>query len=270
MTQKSLAKIIFPEAENENIIAATKSAKLRQICQPWLEKMPLEKAFNLVKKGEADALIAGIENTTRALVLASWQILGLKQDEKTFGSFFVAKLRDGRELMLTDGGVTKNPSAEQLADTTWQSIMAAQKIWPERKIRAAMLSFSTFGSGGEDASITKIQDALKLLHAKKSEREKASEQEILIEGEMQLDVAINATVGQKKAPQSQVAGKANLLVVPDLNAGNILYKAMEQFAGAVVAGPILTGFKAPVSDLSRGSSLEDVIFTTECLVKLLA
>lgn len=265
MTQKSLAKIIFPEAENENIIAATKSAKLRQICQPWLEKMPLEKAFNLVKRGEADALIAGIENTTRALVLASWQILGLKQGEKTFGSFFVAKLRDGRELMLTDGGVTKNPSAEQLADTTWQSILAAQKIWPERKICAAMLSFSTFGSGGEDASITKIQDALKLLHA-----QKASKQEILIEGEMQLDVAINATVGKKKSPQSQVAGKANLLVVPDLNAGNILYKAMEQFAGAVVAGPILTGFKAPVSDLSRGSSIEDVIFTTECLVKLFA
>ena len=92
----------------------------------------------------------------------------------------------------------------------------------------------------------------------------------IIDGEMQLDAAVNERIGKKKSPQgSEVAGRANVLITPDISSGNILYKSLEQFAGAKLAGPILLGFKKPVSDLSRGSTAEDIIFTTECLVKLI-
>jgi phosphotransacetylase len=98
---------------------------------------------------------------------------------------------------------------------------------------------------------------------------RAAHPEIKIDGEMQLDAAVNERIAAKKAPESEVAGKANVLIVPDINAGNILYKSLEQFAGAKVAGPILLGFNKPISDLSRGSTVEDVILTTECLAKLI-
>ena len=96
--------------------------------------------------------------------------------------------------------------------------------------------------------------------------------EIAVDGEMQLDAAVNPRVGEKKAEAhggSEVAGRANVLIVPDINSGNILYKAIEQFAGATVAGPILLGFNKPVSDLSRGSTVEDIILTAKCLDKLI-
>ena len=100
------------------------------------------------------------------------------------------------------------------------------------------------------------------------ERVRRERPEIIIDGEMQLDAAVNLTVGKKKAPGSLVAGRANVLIVPDLNSGNILYKAMEQFGGFSAAGPILQGFKVPVSDLSRGSTVEDVVATIENMKKL--
>ena len=107
----------------------------------------------------------------------------------------------------------------------------------------------------------KIRETIELVHERRPE--------ILVDGEMQLDAAVNPRIAAKKAPaDSQVAGCANVLITPDINSGNILYKSLEQFAGAKLAGPILLGFKAPVSDLSRGSTVEDIEFTTECLVKL--
>ena len=92
----------------------------------------------------------------------------------------------------------------------------------------------------------------------------------MIDGEMQLDAAVNENVGKKKAPGSLVAGRANVLIMPDLNSGNILYKAMEQFGGFTAAGPILQGFKMPVSDLSRGSTIEDVVAVIDVIKKLIS
>lgn len=118
-----------------------------------------------------------------------------------------------------------------------------------------MLSFSTLGSGGRDETISLSQAVV--------EKVRETHPEILIDGEMQLDAAINPRVGEKKAPNSPVAGYANVLIVPDLNSGNILYKAMEQFGNFIAAGPILQGFNAPVSDLSRGSTVEDILAVIE-------
>jgi phosphate acetyltransferase len=124
-----------------------------------------------------------------------------------------------------------------------------------------MLSFSTFGSGGKDETMDLMREAIVKTHE--------THPEIKIDGEMQLDAAVNARIGAKKAPDSDVAGRANVLIVPDINAGNILYKSLEQFAGAKVAGPILLGFTKPVSDLSRGSTAEDVVLTARCLARLI-
>ena len=123
-----------------------------------------------------------------------------------------------------------------------------------------MLSFSTLGSGGRDETISLSQAVV--------EKVRETHPEILIDGEMQLDAAINPRVGEKKAPNSPVAGHANVLIVPDLNSGNILYKAMEQFGNFTAAGPILQGFNAPVSDLSRGSTVEDILAVIEAELAL--
>lgn len=113
------------------------------------------------------------------------------------------------------------------------------------------LSFSTLGSGGSDDSIDRARKVISRIQSENSD--------IAIDGELQLDAAVNPSIGNKKAPGSTVAGRANVLIAPDLNSGNILYKAMEQFGGFTAAGPILQGFNAPVSDLSRGSTKEDVL-----------
>ncbi|MBR1374210.1 phosphate acetyltransferase, partial [bacterium] len=126
--------------------------------------------------------------------------------------------------------------------------------------RIAMLSFSTKGSA-RDASIDKINEVIAKVHEMYSE--------VKIDGEMQLDAAVNSRVAAKKLPDSEVAGRANVLIVPDLNSGNILYKAIEQFGGYIAAGPILQGFHKPVSDLSRGSTMEDVKLVIECMGRLL-
>jgi phosphate acetyltransferase len=183
------------------------------------------------------------------VILATRDYVGLSEGNKTFGSLFVMEFPDGRVLIMADGGVTKNPTAEQLADIVILTHDAATPILADEP-RVAMLSFSTLGSGGRDDSITKIQDAILLVKERRPD--------IIIDGEMQLDAAVNAEIGQKKASDSPVAGRANVLITPDLNSGNILYKSMEQFAGAHAYGPVLLGFAKPVSDLSRGSTAEDV------------
>lgn len=250
-------KILFPEANNEYIKAA--AAELNGICEPILEDCDLQTAATKLANGEADAMITGIDYSTRDVILATRDYVGIAEGFKTFSSLFVAKLPDGRRYIISDGATCKNPTAEQLADIIELTHDAAAKILGE-KPRVAVLSFSTFGSGGKDPSMDKTAEAIAAIRARRSD--------ILVDGEMQLDAAVNPRIGAKKAPESEVAGRANVLIVPDINAGNILYKSLEQFAGATVAGPILLGFKKPVSDLSRGSTKEDIILTAKSLSQL--
>ena len=251
-------KILFPEANNEYIKAA--AAELSGICEPVLEDCDLQTAATKLANGEADAMITGIDYSTRDVILATRDYVGIAEGFKTFSSLFVAKLPDGRRYIISDGATCKNPTAEQLADIIELTHDAAAKILGEQP-RVAVLSFSTFGSGGKDSSMDKTAEAIAIIRARRPD--------ILVDGEMQLDAAVNPRVGAKKAPESAVAGHANVLITPDINSGNILYKSFEQFAGATVAGPILLGFKKPVSDLSRGSTVEDIILTAESLLLML-
>jgi len=254
-------KILFPEANNEYIKAA--AAELSGICEPVLEDCDLQTAATKLANGEADAMITGIDYSTRDVILATRDYVGIAEGFKTFSSLFVAKLPDGRRYIISDGATCKNPTAEQLADIIELTHDAAAKILGEQP-RVAVLSFSTFGSGGKDPSMDKTAEVISAINARRPD--------ILVDGEMQLDAAVNPRIGEKKSAAhggSEVAGRANVLIVPDINSGNILYKSFEQFAGATVAGPILLGFKKPVSDLSRGSTVEDIILTAESLSLML-
>lgn len=260
-----IMRIVFPELENTIIKEAVSAFNTKNSESP-IEAIPassLEEACALCKNGAADALIAGIDYTTRDMVLACKDYLGATG--KTFSSCFVIKHASPlvglpNTLILADAGVTKNPTTEQLTDIVLQTYETALKILDDEP-RIAMLSFSTFGSA-KDESIDKIISVISTI--------KSTRPEIKIDGEMQLDCAINPRVAEKKLAgrSSDVAGHANVLIVPDLNSGNILYKSLEQFGGYVAAGPILQGFIKPCSDLSRGSTKEDVELVIETVKKL--
>jgi len=244
--EKNKPKIVFPEGNNQNIIKAVELAK--DYIEPILltGDNALVEAAKMVSRKEADAMVAGIDCTTRDVILTTRDNIGMKG--KTFSSCFVIELPNDKVYTLADCGVCINPSAEQLGDIVLQTVETHKQVSNEPP-RVAMLSFSTKGSA-RDQSIDKINQTIELV--------KSAQPDLMIDGELQLDAAVNPRVGQKKAPDSSVAGKANILVVPDINSGNILYKSMEQFANGIAYGPILQGFNAPISDLSRGSTVEDV------------
>lgn len=245
---KTRPKIVFPEGENEIILQAANLTK--KFIEPILlsGENSLARAAQLVADGDAQTMVAGIDFTSRDVILTTRDIIGMTG--KTFSSSFIFDFTERDPLILADVATCKNPSVEQLVDIILQTVELAKKILLDDP-RVAMLSFSTLGSGGSDTSIDKIHQAISLV--------KKLQPELLIDGEMQLDAAINPRIGEKKASESPVAGRANVLIAPDLNSGNILYKAIEQFGGAHAYGPLLQGFNSPVSDLSRGSNLEDVL-----------
>ncbi len=257
--------IIFPELKNDIIKQAIEEYNQENSASPvnaiCIED--LELAAKKTSEKDIDALIAGIDYTTRDVVLSCKDFLGMKEGTKTFSSCFVlkndsAKPNGLKTLILADAGVTKNPTSDQLYDIVLQTYTTATKILEDIP-KVAMLSFSTLGSAKDDC-IDKIRSVIDKL--------RIDYPEIVIDGEMQLDCAINPEIAAKKAPNSPVAGHANVLIVPDLNSGNILYKSLEQFGGYTAAGPILQGFKKPASDLSRGSTVEDVKLVIETVVKL--
>ena len=245
-------KIALPEWENPVIKQAVSDTE--GIEPVFCES--LTAACAAVKNGVADALVAGIDYTSRDVILACRDIIGMA--DKTFSASFWMK-KDGAEYVIGDAAACKNPTEDQLFDIVLQTYHTAKLLLSDEP-RVAILSFSTLGSGGKDPSIERAQNVVR--------RVRAEHPEILIDGEMQLDAAINPRVAEKKAPESKVAGKANVLIAPDLNSGNILYKAMEQFGGMTAAGPLLQGFLAPVSDLSRGSTAQDVKSVFESMKKL--
>ena len=257
--------IIFPELENPVVKSAIEeynqenpTSAVNAICVENLEE-----AARKTAEPDVDALIAGIDYTTRDVVLACKVFLGMPEGVKTFSSCFVLKNGSTKSdslktLILADAGVTKVPTENQLYDIVLETYDTAKKILADTP-KIAMLSFSTMGSA-KDESIDKIKSVIT--------RIRSEHPEIEIDGEMQLDCAVNPEIAAKKAPGSAVAGRANVLIVPDLNSGNILYKSLEQFGGYTAAGPILQGFKKPVSDLSRGSTKDDVKLVIETIAKL--
>lgn len=215
---------------------------------------PLFFADDMVLHGEADGCVAGAVHTTAEVLRAALWLIGPAPGVNTVSSAFYmicAAFRgtQGEVLTFTDCAVLPMPSAVQLADIAIAAARDRRRIVGDVPI-VALLSFSTKGSA-EHPSVTRVQEAVELIRQR--------DPHLVVDGELQPDAALLSTVGVRKAPGSDAAGRANVLVFPSLDAGNISYKLVERLAGAAAVGPILQGLAKPCSDLSRGASTDDII-----------
>ncbi|HEX6747911.1 MAG TPA: phosphate acetyltransferase [Longimicrobium sp.] len=236
----------------------TEEEALRAVADPLLY------GALMVGAGHADGSVAGAANTTGDVIRAAIYGVGPAPGIRTVSSSFymvVPPFRsdDAEVLTFTDGAVIPDPTAEQLADIALAAAEARPRVVGDAP-RVAFLSYSTVGSA-QGPSIEKVREALAIFRAKSPD--------IPADGELQVDAALIESIGSKKAPGSPVAGRANILVFPDLDAGNIAYKLVQRLAHAEAIGPLLQGLAKPCNDLSRGASVDDIV-NTACLTSLMA
>jgi phosphate acetyltransferase len=208
----------------------------------------------MVYKGDADGMVSGASHSTADTLRPALQIIKTKEGTKYASSFFIMTKEDS-VFFFADCAFIQDPNVEELTSIAIQTAASAKKFGYEPRV--AMLSFSTKGSG-DGPSLEKVKLA--------TAEVKKQRPDLVIDGEMQLDAAIVPEVAKKKCPDSPIQGNANVLIFPNLNAGNIGYKLVERFGKTHAIGPVVQGLKKPVNDLSRGCSVEDVVLTTEVTV----
>jgi len=204
----------------------------------------------MVREGMADGSVSGSTASTADVLRAAIQCIGMPEGISTVSSFFLMVFPE-KTYTFADCAVVPNPNAEQLADIALSAAENHAKLTGEKSY-IAMLSFSTKGSAQHEL-VDKVLEALKIAKSKRPD--------LMIDGELQFDAAIVDSIGIRKAPKSEVAGRANVLIFPDLNAGNIGYKIAQRLGKCEAIGPIIQGLKKPYFDLSRGCTAEDIVNT---------
>lgn len=216
----------------------------------------------MVRQGDAQAMVAGASNPTRRVIEAGLLTIGLAAGISVPSSLFVvvpsaAAGHSNSPLIFADCAVNVSPTDEELADIALASLRSAEMLLEEPS-RIAMLSFSTKGSA-QHPNIDKVRRALQIVRAKAPDA--------MIDGELQADAALSPEIARKKLTElGSVAGQANILIFPDLNAGNIGYKLVQCLSGATAYGPVLQGFAKPISDLSRGATVDEIVITCAILL----
>ena len=267
------ARVVLPEIEDPRIAEAAQQLRAKGLADPiplspvndamvaglverrglkdaiarrMLAK-PLFRAAAMVASGAADAMVAGADSPTKRVIEAASIVIGLRPGVRTPSSFFLMLFPDGRDMIFADCAVNLAPDAGQLADIARASEQSAKALLD--RVDIALLSFST-GKSGSGESVDLVAAAAK---------------ETGFLGPIQADAALNPAIAAKK---SLGQGQANVLIFPDLNAGNIAYKLAQELASAQAIGPMLQGFSKPVCDLSRGASVSDIVAATAVTVAL--
>jgi phosphate acetyltransferase len=247
-----------PELEKFAELVASSREKMSPEMAARLMLRPLYFGGMMVRCGAADTMVAGVSTPTRRVIEAGMMTIGMAPGIETPSSFFLMVVpnflgQGPRSFIYADCGFNIEPGPEELADIALASAASAADLLPEPP-RIAMLSFSTQGSATHPR-VDKVTKALELARARAPE--------LMIDGEFQADTALTPVVAATKIKgDSAVAGRANVLVFPDLDSGNIAYKLTQYMAGARAIGPVLQGFNAPICDLSRGANVEDIIAAT--------
>lgn len=253
------ATIVDPKTNEKKEVYANLLFELRKKKGMTIEQAtvlaedPLYLACLMIKNGDADGEIAGAQNTTGNVLRPALQIIKTAPGISCVSGAFLMFLKDqsfGDEgiMVFADCAVMPNPTASELAQIAISTAQTTRSI-VGKEPRVAMLSFSTQGSASHEM-VDKVVEATRIA--------KEMDPDLLIDGELQADTAIVASVAAQKAPACKVAGKANVLVFPSLEVGNIAYKLVQRLSGAEAVGPILQGMAAPVNDLSRGCSVDDI------------
>lgn len=260
--------VINPQKDDKKLEQyAQEYVRLRQHKGKTLEqaRIDMQKVLNygamMVRLSDADCMVAGADHTTGDVLRAGFEIIKTAPNVKYASSCFVMDVADknlGADglLIFADCATIPNPNAEQLAEISIAACESCRNFLRVEPI-CALLSFSTYGSANH-SDVDKVVEAVRLVKNKRPD--------LNVDGELQLDAALVGSVAKKKAPNSSVAGKANTLIFPDLQSGNIGYKLVQRFAKAGAYGPFMQGFARPISDLSRGATVEDIINT--CAVML--